>query len=93
MNEQETLSSPEDEIDLLDLFSVLLKRKWLIISITLLSMIGALVYAIGSLLLPPEKSYLPNEYTPKAHMLINDSLNCALLSTHFFLQFKVYHAA
>lgn len=73
MNEQETLSSPEDEIDLIDLVSVLLKRKWLIIGITGLSMVGALAYAIGSLLLPPETSYLPNEYTPKAHMMINDS--------------------
>lgn len=73
MNEQETLTSPEDEIDLIDLVSVLLKRKWLIISITGLSMIGALLFAVGSLLLPPETSYLPNEYTPKAHMMINDS--------------------
>ncbi|MCD1653154.1 lipopolysaccharide biosynthesis protein [Treponema zuelzerae] len=73
MNEQETLSSPEDEIDLIDLVSVLLKRKWLIIGITGLSMIGALLFAVGSLLLPPETSYLPNEYTPKAHMMINDS--------------------
>lgn len=63
----------EDEIDLLDLFSVLLKRKWLIIGVTIIAMICALCYAIGSLLLPPEKSYLPNEYTPQAHMLINDS--------------------
>ncbi|TAH48708.1 MAG: lipopolysaccharide biosynthesis protein [Treponema sp.] len=62
-----------DEIDLLDLVSVLLKRKWLIIGISTIAMVGALGYAIGSLLLPPESSYLPNEYTPKAHMLINDS--------------------
>lgn len=70
---EENRIETEDEIDLLDLFSVLLKRKWLIICISTIAMIGALLYAVGSLLLPPDKSYLPNEYTPKAHMLINDS--------------------
>lgn len=73
MNEQETLISSDDEIDLLDLVSVLLKRKLLIIGITVFAMVGALLYSIGSILLPPETSYLPNEYTPKAHMMINDS--------------------
>lgn len=72
MNETENLPS-DDEIDLLDLVSVLLRRKYLIIGITFAAMLGVLIYAVGSLILPPEKSYMPNEYTPKAHMLINDS--------------------
>ena len=63
----------DDSIDLIDIFAVLLKNKWLIIITTLLSMLGVLLYAIISLTLPPETSYLPNKYTPKAHMLINDS--------------------
>lgn len=69
----DSTDTTDDEIDLLDLFSVLLKRKWLIIGVTALAMLGVVLFAVGSLLLPPEKSYLPNEYTPKAHMLINDS--------------------
>lgn len=72
MNETENLNS-DDEIDLLDLVSVLLKRKWLIIGITGIAMTLVLIYAAVSLILPPETSYLPNEYTPQAHMLINDS--------------------
>lgn len=69
----DSTNTTDDEIDLLDLFSVLLKRKWLIIGVTLLVILGVIAFAVGSLLLPPETSYLPNEYTPKAHMLINDS--------------------
>lgn len=62
-----------DEIDLLDLFAVLLKRKKMIIGITMLAMVIVVIYTILSLRLPPEKSFLPNLYTPKALMLINDS--------------------
>ena len=36
-------------------------------------MIFAVVFSVISLKLPPEKSYLPNEYTSTANMLINDS--------------------
>ena len=72
MNEIEN-STSEDEIDLLDLVSVLLQRKWLIIGITVAAMFFVIAYAALSIILPPETSYLPNEYTPKAHMLINDS--------------------
>jgi len=66
-------NNEDDEIDLLDLFSVLLNRKILIIRITGLAMILVLAASVISLLLPPEMSFLPNEYTPKALMLINDS--------------------
>ena len=62
----------KDEISLIDLFAVLLKYKLLIIIITAVAMIGVVVYAAISLKLPPEKSYMPNVYTAKAQMLIND---------------------
>lgn len=62
----------EDEISLIDLFAVLLRRKWLIILMTIGGAVFSLVFSIISLLLPPEKSYLPNKYTPKAQMLINN---------------------
>ena len=63
----------DDEISLIDLFAVLLKRKKMIILITLLAAISVVVYSVISLKLPPEKSYLPNEYTVTANMLIKDS--------------------
>ena len=63
----------EDEISLIDLAAVLLRRKWLIIGITALALLGSLAYAIGSMVLPPDKSYLPNYYKPKAIVLISDS--------------------
>jgi uncharacterized protein involved in exopolysaccharide biosynthesis len=63
----------DDEISLLDLAAVLWKRKRLIIGVTAIAVIGVLVYAIGSIVLPPDKSYLPNVYTPKATMVIQTS--------------------
>lgn len=63
----------DDEISLLDLFAVLLRRKWLIIGLTAFAMVAVVVYSIISLKLPPEKSYLPNSYKVSANMLITDS--------------------
>jgi uncharacterized protein involved in exopolysaccharide biosynthesis len=63
----------DDEISLIDLVATLLRHKLLIIGITLVGAIGVLVYAIVSLLLPPETSYLPNVYTSKSVMLVSDS--------------------
>jgi uncharacterized protein involved in exopolysaccharide biosynthesis len=66
-------SSPDNKISFLDLFAVLLHYKALIISITLAALIGVVVFSVISLRLPVDKSPLPNEYTPQAFMLINDS--------------------
>jgi len=63
----------DDEISLLDLAAILWKRKRLVIGITAVALAGALAYAIGSMVLPPDKSYLPNVYTPKALMVIQTS--------------------
>ncbi len=63
----------DDEISLIDLFAVLLKYKKMILAITIIAMVGIVVLSIISLKLPPEKSFLPNKYTPSADMLINDS--------------------
>lgn len=79
-NSLETIAS-DDEIDLLDLFSVLLRRKWLIISITIACAVGSVIFAAGSLFLAPEKSYMPNLYTPQALMLINDDSSSGGLSS------------
>ena len=72
MNE-EALPNDNDEISLIDLFAVLWHRKAMIITITLIAAIGVVLYAVISIRLPPEESYLPNEYTPTALMLINNA--------------------
>jgi uncharacterized protein involved in exopolysaccharide biosynthesis len=65
-------SRQDDEISLLDLFSVLWQRRRMIISVTIIAMIGIIIFSVISLVLPSEKSPLPNKYTPKALMLIDD---------------------
>ncbi|MBQ0051335.1 MAG: lipopolysaccharide biosynthesis protein [Treponema sp.] len=66
-------NSQDDEISLLDLFAVLLRYKFLIIGVTAVAMIIGVVVSVISLKQAPEKSIMPNVYTPKALMLINDS--------------------
>lgn len=73
VNKKDSSSENNDEISLIDLFAVLLKRKWMIIIITMLAAVFVFIYSVISLKLPPEKSYLPNEYTVTANMLIKDS--------------------
>ncbi|MGP1495324.1 MAG: lipopolysaccharide biosynthesis protein [Treponema sp.] len=72
-NEITDKNKSEDEISLLDLLSVILKYIKMEITIVVLAMIFAVVYSIVSLVLPPEKSYMPNNFTAQANMLINDS--------------------
>jgi len=70
--EIEKKASDEDEISLIDLFAVLWRRKVMIITITLIAAVGVVLYSVISLILPSEESYLPNVYTPKALMLIDN---------------------
>ena len=70
----------DDEISLLDLIAVLLHYKFMIIAVTGLAIIGAVVFSIISLKLPPEKSPLPNQFTPQAHMLIKEDSGSSGLS-------------
>lgn len=70
---QQVQNENDDEISLIDLFAVLLRRKWMIIIITALAMVGVVIYSVISLKLPPEKSYMPNTYKVEANMLIKDS--------------------
>ena len=76
-----TIKKEDEEISLIDLLAVLLRRKWMIIGICVAAMIFAVVISILSLKLPPEKSFLPNEYTPKAQMLINNDSSSSGLSS------------
>lgn len=70
---KEKIETQDEEISLIDLFAVLWHYKWLIIGITLFAIVLVLTISIVSLLQPPEKSILPNQYSPRALMLINDS--------------------
>lgn len=67
-----SIEKNDDEISLIDLFAVLLRRKWMIIITTAIACIAVVVVCIMSLKLPPEKSFMPNKYTPRAQMLINN---------------------
>ena len=72
----------EEEISLIDLFAVLWRYKMMIIIVTLIAMIGVVIYSVISLKLPAEKSFLPNKYTAQAQMLINnDSSSSSGLSS------------
>jgi uncharacterized protein involved in exopolysaccharide biosynthesis len=71
--EESVKDNADDEISLIDLFAVIWHRKRLIIALTLAAAIGAVSVSVISLVLPPEKSFMPNEYSPKALMLINDA--------------------
>lgn len=71
MNSVTPVELNEDEIDLLDLLAVLIRHKKMIIVFSTSVMLIVLLYAFISLKLSPEKSYLPNEYTSTAYMLIN----------------------
>ena len=71
-NEIKKNDGSKDEISLLDLFAVLLRYKKLIIITTAIGMGLVLIVSILSLVIPPDKSFMPNLYTPNAQMLIND---------------------
>ncbi|MCE5256505.1 MAG: hypothetical protein LLF89_06630 [Spirochaetaceae bacterium] len=70
----------EDEISLLDLVAIIWKHKKLIIGVTAAAMVVVLIYAIVSIKLPPEKSYLPNVYTSKATLLVQSGSSSGLSS-------------
>jgi len=60
-----------NEIDLLCLLNLFIKNIKLIIVISLTFMLAILVYAIISLKIPNNKSYLPNKYTAKSIVMLN----------------------
>jgi len=77
-------SRDEDEISIVDLIAVLLRHKFMILGVTIVVALATLIYSIGSLVLPPEKSYLPNLYKPTASLLlssVSDGLASKLASS------------
>ncbi|MHB9294188.1 hypothetical protein Holit_03315 [Hollandina sp. SP2] len=73
MIEGNEVRSQDDEISLIDLFAILWHRKVMILVITFIAMVGVVVFSVVSLVLPTETSPLPNTYTPRALMLINNT--------------------
>ena len=65
---QEKLTNGEDEISLIDLTGKLIKHRRLILVTTAFVAIVSILYAVGSLVLPPNVSYLPNVYKPQGSM-------------------------
>ncbi|MDR2406635.1 MAG: hypothetical protein LBE13_00755, partial [Bacteroidales bacterium] len=63
----------EKEISLFDLFLPLWRYRKLILTISLSAALIVAGASVVSLVLPPEKSFLPNLYAPQANMLINNT--------------------
>lgn len=62
-----------DEISLLDIARILWQWKKLIVCLTSLIVIGVFIFILGTKLLPPEKSLLPDVYTSTAFMRIQNN--------------------
>lgn len=69
------MSEPQqnrDEIDLVTIFGILFRYKWVIVGVTAGVAVATVLFSLISLLLPPERSPLPNRYEPEALVLIHD---------------------
>lgn len=66
-------NNTDSVIDILAIISVLIKNIKLILGITIVFMIGVLVYAAVSIKLPAEISYLPNQYSSRSTVILNNS--------------------
>lgn len=66
-------TSKEDELDLLYFISILFKNRFFIIITTSIFMVGIVIYSVISLILPSEKSYLPNIYSPMSMVMLNNN--------------------
>ncbi|HEC62331.1 MAG TPA: hypothetical protein ENI27_08775 [bacterium] len=82
----------EDTISLLDLLSVLVRRRWLIIVTTLIAAVLILTIAVLSLKLPPDSplNFMPNYYRPVVKVMLREngqSIRPNLRSTENTLSF------
>jgi tyrosine-protein kinase Etk/Wzc len=75
--------APDDTISLLDLVSVIVRRKWLIIVMTATVAIVTLAVLLLSLYLPPDSPWnlLPNTYKPTVRILLQDTTQSSTLSS------------
>ncbi len=63
---------PEDEVDLIQILGILWRNLWIVVLTTALAGGVTFTYALISLLLPPETSYMPDLYEPNATLLVNE---------------------
>lgn len=68
---EESMRRQESEIELIDLFAVLWRRKWLILTLPFVAGLGMIVFHVVAMRLPPERSPAPNVYTPQALALVH----------------------
>lgn len=73
-------AAEDDEISLIDLLAVILRYKWMIIGVCAAAMAAVVAFSIVSIVLPPDQSPYPNQYTPQAVMLIQESQSGSGLS-------------
>lgn len=70
---------------LLHYLAIALKYRWLIIVVTSVVTLGAIGYSMLTIILPPEKSPLPNVYSANATVLVqkgmNDNLSASILTS------------
>ena len=66
-----------DSISLVDIFVVVVKRRWLIISFTLICALGVTAYVFATVGMDPTSPYnlLPNTYRPTVKVLVLDRDN------------------
>ncbi|POQ98357.1 hypothetical protein AU468_13450 [Alkalispirochaeta sphaeroplastigenens] len=75
------LPPEDDEISLVDLAAVIWRWKLLVLGLPFLVGLGTVIYAVISIVLPPETSPMPNFFRPQALVLMGDggsSQNAAL---------------
>lgn len=77
--------SKPDEQTLLEMalhfLAILLKYRWLVIIVTLVGALGSVAFSIVSIVLPPEKSPLPNRYTANATLFVQKGMGENLSSS------------
>jgi tyrosine-protein kinase Etk/Wzc len=65
--------------------AIALKYRWLVIIVTAVTTLGAIGFSLATILLPPEKSPLPNIYRASATVLVqkgmNDNLSASILAS------------
>lgn len=67
------MSDTQKSVDIFDLIYILLRNIKIIFMITIPSMIIVVIISMISLRMPPEKSFMPNTYSPKSLVLLNNN--------------------
>ncbi|MBN1242927.1 MAG: hypothetical protein JXA15_09520 [Spirochaetales bacterium] len=78
MDNEVHTGKPHEEMSLIDVAAILLRHRAMILVGTAAAALGGVLFAVGSLVLPPERSYLPNFYVPKAVVLVSEDSGSGL---------------